>query len=192
MARRAGVVPFSLTTVNVDAPAAQRAPNPRQTPMQRPSHSHSHSSSGIPASSYSSSGHGARFQRSNQQNSPNSSRSLAARRESTPRSVPPHSPSEGYIIAGVGNPITMGRAITSPGPPILPSVAEMTTGVSPYSTPAYSVSPSMAGLYSGPGPLLPSINSAYGIRPGVMIQDGKRRGSPDIGPRETSRRRQER
>lgn len=36
----------------------------------------------------------------------------------------------------------MGMHITE-GPPMLPSVAEMTTGMSPYSTAAYSVSKSM-------------------------------------------------
>lgn len=68
---------------------------------------------------------------------------------------------------------------------MLPSVAEMTTGVSPYSTPAYATSTSMGGGYSSPRHMLPPIGMLSGNLP-----DGKRRGSPDMGVRETSRRRQ--
>jgi hypothetical protein len=69
---------------------------------------------------------------------------------------------------------------------MLPSVAEMTTGVSPYSTPAYAMSMPVGGGYSSPGPLLPAIGM-MGVGP---RQEIKRRASPDMGPRETSRRRQ--
>jgi hypothetical protein len=78
---------------------------------------------------------------------------------------------------GIG--MGMGRG----GGQLLPSVAEMTTGVSPYNTPAYAMSTMPMG-YSSPGPMLPSIGM-IGVQPNV-----KRRGSPGIGPRETTRRRQ--
>jgi hypothetical protein len=73
------------------------------------------------------------------------------------------------------------------GGTILPSVAEMTTGVSPYNTPAYAMSMPMGGGHSIPGPLLPGIGT-MGMAP--MGSDGKRRASPEVSQRETSRRRQ--
>jgi len=75
----------------------------------------------------------------------------------------------------------MGRG----GGQMLPSVAEMTTGVSPYNPPAYAMSmPMSGGGYSSPSQMLPGV--------GMMIPrpESKRRGSPEMGPRETSRRRQ--
>jgi hypothetical protein len=78
------------------------------------------------------------------------------------------------------------------GGPMLPSVAEMTTGVSPYNTPAYAMSMQPGG-YSVPGPLLPAIGT-IGVPP--IKPEVKRLASPDIGhlseagQRETSRRRQ--
>lgn len=92
---------------------------------------------------------------------------------------------------------------------MLPSVAEMTTGVSPYNTPAYTMGghgmgyPSPGGGqggsqggYPSPGPMLPAIGMGMGVAPmgprPVMggPGDGKRRLSEDTGPREASRRRQ--
>ncbi|KAF4627486.1 hypothetical protein G7Y89_g10668 [Cudoniella acicularis] len=190
MARRAGVVPFSLSSVTLDAPPAGH----RSSPTRGHSHSQSHSSA------IGSSSSGARFGRPATAQSPQSSgggrgsagppsaRTIAARRESTPRSVPPPSPSDGMALAAIGSGMTMGMGR---GGPLLPSVAEMTTGVSPYSAPAYSHAMSMpmplsGGGYQspGPGPMLPGVGSMT-PRP-----EGKRRGSPDMGPRETSRRRQ--
>jgi hypothetical protein len=72
------------------------------------------------------------------------------------------------------------------GTQMLPSVAEITTGVSPYNTPAYSVSMPVGGRYQSPGPLLPAI----GMMDVGPRQDIKRRASPDMGARDTSRRRQ--
>lgn len=78
----------------------------------------------------------------------------------------------------MGMGMNMGR-----GSQLLPGISEMTTGVSPYNLPAYAMSMPMSGGYPSPGPMLPSI--------GMMGRpDAKRRGSPDMGPRETSRRRQ--
>jgi hypothetical protein len=183
MARRAGVVPFSLSSVTVDAPPASH--------RSSPSRGHSHSQSQSSAMSGPSSS-GARFSRPTTAHSGSSStrgsgggsaRTIAARRESTPRSVPPASPSDGIALAAIGGggmAMGMGR-----GGQFLPSVAEMTTGVSPYNTPAYAMSMPTGGGYSSPGPLLPAIGAMGGARP-----EGKRRGSPEIGPRETTRRRQ--
>jgi hypothetical protein len=73
------------------------------------------------------------------------------------------------------------------GGQMLPSVAEMTTGVSPYSAPAYAMSmPMSGGGYSSPHQMFPGPG-------GGMIPprpESKRRGSPEMGPRETSRRRE--
>ncbi|KAG4416460.1 hypothetical protein IFR04_010378 [Cadophora malorum] len=185
MARRAGVVPFSLSSASTDAPPQGH----RSSPSRGHSHSQSQSSvmSGPPGP-----GQGpGRYSRpptaqgSSSSKAPGggSARTIAARRESTPRSVPPASPSDGLALAAIGGggmAMGMGR-----GGQMLPSVAEMTTGVSPYSTPAYAMSMPMSGGYPSPGPMLPSIGMMGGNRP-----EGKRRGSPDMGPRETSRRRQ--
>jgi hypothetical protein len=187
MARRAGVVPFSLSSVTVDAPPGSH----RSSPTRGHSHSQSQSSA---MSGHSSSG--ARFSRPATAHSASSStkgsgggsaRTIAARRDSTPRSVPPAGPSDGLALAAIGGSggsggmaMGMGR-----GGQLLPSVAEMTTGVSPYNTPAYAMSMPMGGGYSSPGPLLPAIGMMGGARP-----ESKRRASPEMGPRETARRRQ--
>lgn len=191
MARRAGVVPFSLSSASMDAPP----PGHRSSPSR--GHSHSQSQSSImggpalgpapgrysrPAIAHSSSG-----MRGSGGGAPG--RTIAARRESTPRSVPPASPSDGLALAGIGGGMAMGLGMGTGmqmgrGGPMLPGVAEMTTGISPYNTPAYAMSMPMGGGYSSPGPMLPSIGMLGGNRP-----DGKRRASPDMG-RETSRRRQ--
>lgn len=189
MARRAGVVPFSLSNVTMDAPAYGH----RSSPSRGHSHSQSQSSVisnpssqarfGRPSTSHSTP-HSASS--STKGSSGGSARTIAARRESTPRSVPPASPSDGFSLAAIGGGMGMGMHGLGRGGQLLPSVAEMTTGVSPYNTPAYShaMSMPMGGGYSSPGPMLPAIGM-IGVRPDV-----KRRGSPDMGPRETSRRRQ--
>jgi hypothetical protein len=106
-----------------------------------------------------------------------------------PRSVPPP-PNDGLELAaiggsGMGAGIGVGMGRGGQGQ-ILPSVAEMTTGVSPYSTPAYTMAMPMESGYTSPGPLLPAIGMmGVGLRPDV-----KRRGSPDMGPRDSVRRRQ--
>jgi hypothetical protein len=182
MARRAGVVPFSLSNVTMDAPPSGHRSSPSR------GHSHSQSQSSVMSNPGSSS----RFNRPTTSHSASSSakgsgggsaRTIAARRESTPRSVPPASPSDGIALAAIGGGMGMGMGMGRGGQ-LLPSVAEMTTGVSPYNTPAYAMSMPMTGGYSSPGPILPSIGM-IGVRPDI-----KRRGSPDIGPRETTRRRQ--
>ncbi|CAG8953851.1 hypothetical protein HYFRA_00006744, partial [Hymenoscyphus fraxineus] len=234
MARRAGVVPFSLSNVTLDAPP----PGHRTSPNRGHGHSQSHSGSLSSASSSMSrfsrpaTSHGVNMssrgnvppqmqlanhqqqqqqqqhqhQQQHQQQQHPQSRTIAARRESTPRSVPPPSPSDGIALAAIGGgggnmSMSMGRG----GGTMLPSVAEMTTGVSPYNAPAYAMSMPMGGPggggvgigvapprsatgYSSPGPYLPPlVGNPMGME---RQQEGKRRGSPGVEPRETSRRRQ--
>jgi len=184
MARRAGVVPFSLSNVALDTP-------PRTSPTRGHAHSQSmssaHSHSQSQSSIMSTSSSGSRYHRPTASASSShmrgssigSGRAIAARRDSTPRSVPPASPSDGLALAAFGT-----GSSTPRGTQFLPSVAEMTTGASPYSTPAYSMSSSMNGGYASPGPVLPSLG-VYSSRP-----EAKRRSSPDNGPRESIRRSQ--
>lgn len=197
MARRAGVVPFSLSSVTLDAPP----PGHRSSPSR--GHAHSQSQSSAMGVSPSGSGSGQRFSRPATAHSSSSgrgggtasagsARTIAARRESTPRSVPPPSPNDGIALAAIGQGgmgMSMGMGGMGRGGQLLPGVAEMTTGVSPYNTPAYAMSMPMGG-YSSPGPALPSIGM-MGPGPGMGGRgDGKRRASPDAGPREPTRRRQ--
>ncbi|OWP00883.1 hypothetical protein B2J93_2576 [Marssonina coronariae] len=187
MARRAGVVPFSLSSVSTDVTPLNTGH--RSSPSR--GHSHNHSQTGMMGSGPGPGPPPARYGRPPTAHSSSSSkgpgagpgRTAAARRESTPRSVPPASPSDGMALAGLGG---AGRAMgTRGGSQMLPSVAELTTGVSPYSTPAFAMPMPMGGGYHSPGPMLPSIGMVGGNLP-----EGKRRASPDMGPRETSRRRQ--
>ena len=188
MARRAGVVPFSLSSSSTDPPPP---PGHRTSPSRGHSHSQSHSSSisatGSTGSRYTrpASSHSGSTSVNSRGAGGSSARSIAARRDNTPRLVPPPSPDEGQqplATIGVGMPMGVGRCGT-----ILPSVAEMTTGVSPYNTPAYAMSMPMGGGHLTPGPLLPGIGT-LGMAP--VGPDGKRRASPEVGQRETSRRRQ--
>jgi hypothetical protein len=187
MARRAGVTPFSLSSVTNDTPPPGHLFSPTLGHAHRQSHSSAVSATG--------SSTGSRYSRPTTSHSHSSSRgsgsnagkTAAATRDSTPRSVPPTSPSDGLELVSTGGGIPLGRG--GPAGQMLPSVAEMTTGLSPYSTPAYTMSMpiSMGGVaYSTTGPLLPAITSmGLGVR-----SDFKRRASPEMGPRETSRRRQ--
>ncbi|TAQ85146.1 hypothetical protein B7494_g6536 [Chlorociboria aeruginascens] len=154
MARRAGVVPFSLSNSTLDAPTSGSRTSPTR------GHTHSQSLSSTVSGSGSSA---SRFSRSNTAQSTlgsargglvgNGTRTIVARRDSMPRSVPPTSPNEGYALPDIGDGVPVG---TGRGP-MLPSVAEMTTGVSPYTMPAYAISSPMGADYSSPGPMLPSI-----------------------------------
>lgn len=200
MARRAGVVPFSLSAVSIDAPPQS------QSTRHSPRHSHSHSVGSV------------RYQRPPQPNllpmasgssmsgggAGSGNRALAARRDSsTPRTMnmltPPGmlSPGEGLILAGIPN--LNGHAEIGRGG-LLPSVAEMTTGVSMagYSAPAYAVTTGIGGGgYPGPD-LGPREEMGYELGRGTALgyertgwqSEGKRRASPDVGPpRDSTRRR---
>lgn len=172
MARRAGVVPFSMSSVTMDSSSGHVRPSSHR------SHAHSHSTtspstlaSAVPAPRYHREGP--------------ATRSLAARRDTLTRPSLPASPSAQYGYERIDPSVTM----TGP-PTTLPSVAEMTTGVSPYNTPAYSLATPVASYQaSSPGPYLPSVG--YPPRSLHGINEGKRTRSPEKEYRETSRRRQD-
>ncbi|KAJ9141847.1 snRNA-activating protein complex subunit 4 [Pleurostoma richardsiae] len=197
MARRAGVVPFSLSHPNAPdiGPTHQHQQHHHRVSPSR-GHAHSQSQGSLPRSGDLASpryGRGAGAPPP----IPPPGRGLAPRRDSLPPPRPDHV--EGMMLYG-------GLAPPGPGPglaPIqthaggggggmLPGVAELTTGVSPYSTPAYSTGgpPTASPVASAtasprPGPLLPAISSAYAPASG----GSKRRASPDLGGlRETRRR----
>ena len=72
------------------------------------------------------------------------------------------------------------------GGPMLPSVLEMTTRPSPYSTPgAYSVTSSIGSGYASPGPLLPALGYREGGRALSSVSEGgqqpPRSRSPETG-----------
>jgi hypothetical protein len=220
MARRAGVVPFSL---NPDSSAGSQRPPANPPGPRGPGHGHSHSHgsaasyAGPPPPGYVSP-HAQHQQQVQQRNIHTRSaagvqgptRSIAARRDSTPRSVPPSSPPESLTLAGIRSPMIgslgahggggngngngngngHGRGT---GGQMLPGVLEMTTRVSPYNTPAYSVSSSISGSYPSPGPLLPAMGyrdggSGRGL-PSMPEGPGHRSGSEEArGGREGLRR----
>lgn len=199
MARRAGVVPFSLTAVNVDQPGAGHRHSPSR------GHMHSQSQGSLPRDI---GGPSPRYGRPPPGISPiPGGRVIAARRESIPGRPPLGAdPNEGVQLAGIGPGGPGGGPGPGPGPglaPIqglppgrgagmLPGVAELTTGVSPYSTPAYAMGgmPTASPVPSArasPGPLLPALHYPPPHEPA----GSKRRASPgtEMGSRETSRRR---
>lgn len=194
MARRAGVVPFSLSAVSIDAPPQTHTPLMRHSP--RHSHHHSHSM-GTPRE---------RYQRGQQPLLPSvsqTSRPLAARQESsTPRSLHASLPAsyrsdEHTVLAGIPS-LNGYTAVDTRGSGrgiLLPSVAEMTTGVSMAgsSAPAYSVTTGIAGSGYVSAPVTRGDGWDYaggGYTVGRGWTEGKRRPSPDdLGIRETTRRR---
>lgn len=188
MARRAGVVPFSLSNVPLDMPPSGHHSSPTR------GHSHAQTHAGAISGTGTTNAGSSRYCRpatshsySSSRGNSNAGRSIAARRESTPRSVPLPSPSDGLALAAIGG--GMGRGgLGGHGGQMLPSVAEITTGVSPYSTPAYMMSMPVGGGHPSPSPLLPALGM-MGVGGGVR-QDFKRRASPEMFARETSRRRQ--
>lgn len=216
MARRAGVVPFSLTPAAAEPPGVHRL-----SPSRGHGHSHSQGSlprdlQGIPSPRYGR-GHGPSSSTPLIPPPLSGGRPLAVRRDSIP-------PRPAYMGSDVADP---GYGLSGPAiglAPIqtssfsqgrggmLPSVAELTTGVSPYSTPAYSMgAPSASPIHSAtasPGPYLPSLSSypppptqhqQPPLPPPLSSQQepfggsSKRRGSPSEYPgsssRESSRRR---
>jgi hypothetical protein len=173
MARRAGVVPFSLNLVNVDtSPGGSGA-------RSSPSRSHVYPPSDAEHAGHSRFGH----QRGTSlQHQP--TRTIAARRDCTPRSVPLPSPIDGIALAGIGN----SMAVTPGRGGMLPSLAEMTTGVSPYNTPAYTMQGQVTG-YTSPATPLPPVSFIGVGRPDSRASNSKRAASPEMMARESSRRR---
>ncbi|KAK4204662.1 hypothetical protein QBC40DRAFT_345151 [Triangularia verruculosa] len=212
MARRAGVVPFTLNMNPNDSQgshAGHHHLHHRISPTRGGGHGHSQSQGSLPTIP------SPRYHHHQRGPPPPSlipppmatGRPLAVRRESLPPRAPepldygygpphpPPPPPPGPPFSGLA-PIQT----TSLGPGqgrggVLPSVAELTTGISPYSTPAYSVgAPSASPIHSAtasPVPLLPPLgysSSSYGYSHVESSSGSKRRASPDVG-RETSRRR---
>jgi hypothetical protein len=191
MAHRAGVVPFSSSIPSAEGTLSPGHPaSPTRGHSQSQSLSSTISAAGSTSSRYNrpTSSHSTSTNMNPRASGGVSTRSIAARRDNAPRLAPPHSPEDMRPFGTM--PMGPGRGGT-----ILPSVAEMTTGVSPYNTPAYALSMPMppGGGYSTRGPLLPAIGT-MGIPP--IKPEVKRLASPDMGyipemsQRETSRRRQ--
>ncbi|KAI1506549.1 hypothetical protein F5X99DRAFT_7584 [Biscogniauxia marginata] len=229
MARRAGVTPFSLSTVTVETPQG----GSRNAPRHAHSASQGHLSRDASGRGY---GRGVGL--------PAGGRALATRRETTlpphhhhppthPEQQQHHAP-DAYIYAAPpppyqhhhhhhhqqqqqqhhtqpqhhhshhhgGGPLApIQQNQPPPRPGLLPGVAELTTGVSPYSTPAYSVgvpsaSPAHSAATASPGPYMPPLSypplePAGGVS-GMSVSANKRRRQPSpesIMPPETSRRR---
>lgn len=180
MARRAGVTPFSLSAQTLETAHGSSRTSSR--------HTHSSSQAGVPRESGYTRGH------SRSAVLP-PSRPLASRRESLPTHHLPPPPEHLEVAYGYPHhhsgghlaPIQTQNPLPRPG--MLPSVAELTTGVSPYSTPAYSVGvPSASPVHSAtasPGPYM----AHSGYSPLESMGPSKRRRSPEGAPYETSRRR---
>jgi hypothetical protein len=242
MARRAGVTPFSLQAAGPEGPHGSRH-HPRTSPPRVHGHSQSQGSGpshGIHSPRYGRTpvpgsmsahgpppgappGHGG----SAVPPPPHAAIPAALRRESMPprhqhyhHHLQPPSPNEAYGMPGPGLP-PLQPGVSGGRGGMLPGVAELTTGISPYSTPAYSLSvPSASPVPSGtasPGPghggghTLPPLSSAayrhasplphsqhyqahyqlqhYESAPSGGSTAGKRRASPEVMARETSRRR---
>ncbi|RNJ53521.1 hypothetical protein D7B24_001726 [Verticillium nonalfalfae] len=188
IARRNGVTPFSLAAVNVEQPqqsqpplAARNSPS-RQQHHHHHHHAHSHSQGSIAPPPQ------ARFPRAGGYSPLTGSR----RRESLPPPPPPqvmqqmhqlHEPGPG--LAPIQSRVGAGGGIGGGG--ALPGLAELTTGVSPYSTPAYVLGGlGPPGRSPGASPLGTGLHYSMGEGlPGI-----KRRASPGGElQRESSRRR---
>ncbi|GAP83840.2 putative MYB DNA-binding domain-containing protein [Rosellinia necatrix] len=182
MARRAGVTPFSLSTQTLETAHGGSRASSR--------HVHSSSQGGVPREA----SHGRGGYSRGTALPP--ARPLASRRESLPtHHLPPpsehHEAAYGYSHAHSGGHLApIHTQNPPPRPGMLPSVAELTTGVSPYSTPAYSVGvPSASPVHSttaSPVPYMPPLGYPP-LEPALGAS--KRRRSPDGPPYETSRRR---
>ena len=194
MARRAGVVPFSLASAGADQPHSQHRVSPSK------GHSHSHSQGSVPREIPAISS--PRYGRASAvlpaaPGAPSAAQPLPSGRSISSRRGSGSSRHQGYATPHEGaytyahQPVGLAPIQTSGQPRggILPSVAELTTGVSPYTMPAYSIgvasaSPIPSGTTS-PGALLPSFSPYPPLEP----SGAKRRASPDMAHRETTRRR---
>lgn len=182
MARRAGVVPFSLAAVNVESGQRSAASRP-STHYQPPDSVGRHLTPPSPRSMYS-------------RSQPLSAMSVGqpirgeAMAVQTPMSgpgiPPPMAPDHGevYYTAGPGlPPIQAQGQPRNPGP--LPSLAELTTGVSPYGTPV----PRPRSGPLGPPPKHGAMMPAAQGYPASEPLRSKRRASPEQVHREGSVRR---
>ncbi|KAF4983124.1 hypothetical protein FZEAL_1391 [Fusarium zealandicum] len=184
MARRAGVIPFSLAAVNVDSNNGHRN-SPSRSHVHPHSHSHSHSQGSMPRDLRAPSPR-VIYNRAPTMPPVASSRTIVSRLESIPP-PPPLSmgpdPNEVHYVPGPGlAPIQNQPPPRSTG--MLPGVDELTTGVSPYCAPARG--PSAGSIVSsGQGPLFSSLASYS------MESAGKKRraSSPDRLQHEANHRR---
>ncbi|KAI1480362.1 hypothetical protein F4774DRAFT_81252 [Daldinia eschscholtzii] len=128
MRRRAGVtVPFALATSASEGSRGSSRAHSR--------HNHSHSQGNISRDANSGRGYG-------RAGTALPGRPLASRRESVPPHVPIYSEQQPENFAYPHHGVPLAPIQTQSQPPrpaMLPGVAELTTGVSPYSTPAYSL-----------------------------------------------------
>ncbi|KAI0181367.1 hypothetical protein GGR52DRAFT_524012 [Hypoxylon sp. FL1284] len=179
MARRAGASVF-----NPDfSTSSSEGPHGGSRASQRHSHSRSQGSSSREGGTGRSYGRGGT----------SSSRPLASRRESVHHHHPiyPEQPPEDYSYIPHGMPLAPIHAQNQPPQQgMLPGVNELTTGISPYSTPAYALpmqNVSHAPCSSAsPGPYMPTMGY-----PPLEPAGSKRRRSPDMNHMsfEMSRRR---
>lgn len=190
MARRAGVVPFSLASGNVESTARAAVPRPAAHFQHQESLGH-HLTPPSPRSIYA-------------RNPALSVMPVPQRVEALPPAPPPPPPpaaagpgfppgmpqehGELYYTSGPGlAPIQTQGQPRNPGP--LPSLAELTTGVSPYGTPIERPRSGPMGPGPGPGPKHgPSLPPAQGYLPPEPTR-AKRRASPEMMQRENSHRR---
>lgn len=182
MARRAGVVPFSLTTVSTNDPSSSHR---RHSPSRGHSHAHSHGSISRDPGMSSRYGRGQMVPVPPSRGGPSRRESVPARPPMPPDVMerPPMPPDLGHGpgLAPIHLPASQGR-----GSGMLPGIAELTTGVSPYSTPAYSMGMhSVSPVHSAVGsPYLPGVPH---YQPAEPPGGSKRPGSPGMMHRETSR-----
>ncbi|KXJ96933.1 hypothetical protein Micbo1qcDRAFT_181722 [Microdochium bolleyi] len=214
MAKRAGVTPFCLTAVNVEGQAGAARVPPSRGHHQSHSHSHSYSHTFFPREMMGQPiNHGGRGPMPPTSSLPplpsNHNRPSSSRRDSYPQhpqTFPPvsehHDDRYHYTSAPSGPPPPPPpppppqiHAHGGPLPPIqahshprssgvLPSVSELTTGVSPFSTPAYSVGvPSVSPAHSGtasPGPYAATLQPDAFSTPSVHTKSIKRSRSPEF------------
>ncbi|KAF4464702.1 hypothetical protein FALBO_8451 [Fusarium albosuccineum] len=178
MARRAGVIPFSLAAVNVDNNNGHR-----NSPSR--SHVHSQSQGSMPRDIRAPSPR-AMYNRAPPMAPVTSSRTIVSRRESIPPPPPlpmGPDPNEVHYVPGPGlAPIQNQPPPRSAG--MLPGVAELTTGVSPYSTAAGV--PSVGSIATGSqGPLFSSLANYSMETAGTK----RRASSPDRLQHEANHRR---
>ncbi|KAK6081263.1 MYB DNA-binding domain-containing protein [Seiridium cupressi] len=191
MARRAGVVPFSLNATLAENSQHQQQGHARPSPR---GHAHSRSQGSMFRDAIDPSWAYGRNVVPTLPPGPPPGRPLGP---VPPRKSPgasPHMPihfehGESPAYSHSGGPLAPIQSQSSQSRPgVLPGLAELTTGVSPYSTPAYSigvptVSPAQSTTAS-PGPFLPAM--AY---PPLEPAGSKRRRSPDLGSQDPNRRR---
>lgn len=188
MARRAGVTPFSLSATSADNfGQGNIRPPPR-------GHAHSRSQGSIYRDAIDPSRAYGRNVVPNLPPGPSSKRPLGPAPRKDSGVVPLHMPvhhehGEPLGYSHSGGPLAPIQTQSQSRPGTLPGLAELTTGVSPYSTPAYSIGiPTVSPAHSAtasPGPFFSAMTY-----PAIDSAGSKRRRSPDLGPGDPNRRRQ--